>query len=616
MPQLKSPLWQIEESTRAEGPRMHPDHMKLLRKAQSLNRAGDHPGSARAYQAFLGKEPRHADAWSDLAGHFLALGQVHDAHSACETALEICPGHPAARINLSCSLLRMERLNEAEVLLRSVLQADPRRMDARLSLVECLLHKRDLAQVQRILDEAIRPGAMTGIYASLQPLHAQLWAIFSTELFEAQLLDKAEQACLTAVRLDPKNLTAKSNLGSIHMARGHLGKAEAIFRRLRADHPQDESTHLLLITCLARKGDSAGLDEEVRKILLEHPSSESVHMSVTGTYYNLGRWAMFDAEIDRFRGVSPGSAFLDFEQSLKDLLFGNMPLGWDRYEARLRVAQELRLKERIFAQPAWRGESFVGKTLLLWAEQGLGDALMFIRYIPLVKALGSRVILEIWPALVELSATCEGVDQVVSTQTPHPPFDLQASLVSLPSIFRTELASIPADVPYLDVPDQVPHRQELLEQLAMGRNGTRIGLVWAGSPGHVRDFERSLPATALASLAALSGVTWYSFQLGRKESPPLPNLISLAPYLKNFSDTAYALSGMDLLITVDTAVAHLAGALGIPTLLLLPFQPDFRWLLEREDSPWYPSVRLFRQPVYGDWDSVVQQVISALTQDS
>ena len=197
-----------------------------------------------------------------------------------------------------------------------------------------------------------------------------------------------------------------------------------------------------------------------------------------------------------------------------------------------------------------------------------------------------------------------------------PPFDLQASLLSLPWIFRTDLSSIPAMVPYLNVPEEIPNRKALLERLAGTQGYTRIGLVWAGRPEHGRDFERSLPASALAPLAALSEVAWFSFQLGRPEVPALPNLFSLAPFLSDFSDTAYALSGMDLLITVDTSVAHLAGALGIPTLLLLPFQPDFRWMLRREDSPWYPTLRLYRQPAYGDWESVIRQVVSDLTQNS
>jgi hypothetical protein len=215
--------------------------------------------------------------------------------------------------------------------------------------------------------------------------------------------------------------------------------------------------------------------------------------------------------------------------------------------------------------------------------------------------------------LAGLAGTCPGVDQVLTIDDPIPPFDLLAPLLSLPRIFRTGLASIPCEVPYLDVPPQVPNRQAIAQVLAGSHGRVRVGVSWAGSATHTRDAERSLPPGAFAPLAALTGVAWHSFQLGRDDAPPLPGLVHLGPLLQNFSDTAYALSGMDLVITVDTALTHLAGAMGIPTLVLLAFGPDFRWMLERADSPWYPSLRLYRQPVPGDWDSVFRAVARDLS---
>jgi tetratricopeptide (TPR) repeat protein len=595
---------------------VNPKHLKLLKQAQVLDLAGKAAEASVAYRAFLDWEPKYADAWADYAGQLLKLDQPEEAQKACDAALAINPHQLAARINLGVILMRQDRLKEAEGQFRSALEVDPGRMDAQLFLAECLLNQRDLVSAQKVLDKSNQPGAMTGRYAVLQPHHAALWAIFGLALSEKRKFREAEKACHISLQIDSRNLQARSNLGSIWMAQGHLERAEELYRGLVADQPLDETHRLLLITCLSRKVDTAPVCQEINKVIELHPSNFFVHKSVVATYYDCGLWPEFNAEIERYREVDPTCAFLDFEQSLMDLMFGSMPQGWERYEARLKVPGELRLKEHIFAQPAWQGEAFPGRTLLLWAEQGLGDALMFIRYLPLVKALGGRVILETWPALMGVAATCAGVDIIIPKGAPLPPFDLQASLLSLPWIFRTDLSSIPAEVPYLDVPDDVPHRQALLEQLAQAFDSTRIGLVWAGSPGHVRDFERSVPVASLAPLAALSGVTWFSLQVGDQEIPPLPNLIELAPFLKNFSDTAYALSGMDLLITVDTAVAHLAGALGIPTLLLLSFQPDFRWLLNREDSPWYPSLCLYRQPAYGDWGSVIRQVLQDLTQGS
>jgi hypothetical protein len=200
------------------------------------------------------------------------------------------------------------------------------------------------------------------------------------------------------------------------------------------------------------------------------------------------------------------------------------------------------------------------------------------------------------------------VDQVVPHLGSLPPYDLQAPLLSLPSIFKTDLDHIPADIPYLDLPERVPNRQSLARILAASHGKVRIGIVWAGSSTHGKDEERSIPVDALAPLGDLPGVAWHSFQMEPGPAAPLPGIVPLAPLLANFSDTAYALSGMDLVITVDTALAHLAGALGMPTLLMLPFVPDFRWLLERSDSPWYPTMRIYRQSVPGDWGSVIQRV--------
>ena len=594
---------------------MNPNHLKLLKKAQVMALAGRAGEAAASYRQYLQLVPNQADVWADYAEQLLDLGQLDEAQAACAAALELNPGQLSARINLAGILMRLDRLDEAVCHLHSVLRVDPSRMDARLTLVECLLHKRDLVNVQQVLEEANLPEAISRRYAALQPHHAQLWAIFSTELFEAQHYDDAEKACHAALQLDTHNFMAKSNLGSIRMAQGRLGEAEVLLRRLVAEHPGQGVGRLLLITCLVRAGDLEHAREEVTRAIQRDPRSLALHNSVVGAFYNLGSWADYQAELERFRRVEPGSAHPDWEQSLVDLLHGDMPRGWERYEARLRLPVESK-PQRTFAQPAWQGGSFAGKTLLLWAEQGFGDTLLFLRYLPMVKALGGRVILAVQPALLEIAATVKGADVVASWRGPWPYFDLQASMLSLPWIFRTELPSIPAEIPYLNVPDEVPNLEALTECLTAAGESIRIGLVWAVGAGSAREYERSLPATSLEPLAVLPGVAWFGFQLGRQEVPPLPNLISLAPLLKTFSDTAYALSCMDLVITVDTAVPHLAGALGIPTLLLLSFQPDFRWLLGRDDSPWFPTMRLYRQPAYGEWEPVIQRVVADLTSDS
>jgi hypothetical protein len=302
-------------------------------------------------------------------------------------------------------------------------------------------------------------------------------------------------------------------------------------------------------------------------------------------------------------------------RSLVSLRLGDLPDGWDQYEARWQIPS-LIIPKRDFPQPRWEGQPFPGQTLLLHFEQGLGDTLMFVRYAKQVKALGGRVLLAAQVPLADLVATCPGVDEVIPHGAPIPPFDLQVPLLSLPSVFKTDLDSIPAEIPYLDIPEQVPNREWIARTLSESEGQTRIGLVWAGNRSHKGDAQRSIPPSALEILGALPGIAWHSFQIDTPELPPLPGIVSLDPMLRNLSSTAYALSGMDLVITVDTALAHLSGALGVPTLLLLPFYPDWRWMFGRDDSPWYPTMRLYRQSTPGDWQGVFHRIVADLSGES
>ncbi len=478
-------------------------------------------------------------------------------------------------------------------------------------------HAKFLARAHALDRSGRGPEALAAYreYLTLEPGHAEAWADYAGQLLVLRQSKEAEAACGKALALDPRNLSARINLGCVHMQKGQWESALGQFRAVLAANPGRVDARRALAECLLKAGHLDQAEQELMRILGQDARSLEAHQLLGHIYYSQGRWEDFQTEIDRFRVLDPACAYLDFEQGFLDLLFGRMPQGWKGHEARLRIPG-LVGPTRTFSQPAWQGESFKGKTLLLCYEQGLGDTLMFIRYAPQVKALGGRVILEAQPSLAAVAATCPGVDRVIPRGEPLPAFDLYASLLSLPWLFRTELSTIPAEIPYLDVPPQVPHRQVLSELLALTQGRIRIGLVWAGNPNHKRDGERSIPAAALAPLAALPGVAWFSFQLGRTDAPALPNLVPLAPLLSDFTDTAYALSGMDLVISVDTALTHLSGALGIPTLLLLTFQPDWRWMLDREDSPWYPSLHLYRQPQAGDWGSVIRRLVDDLAPEA
>lgn len=594
---------------------MHPDHMKLLKRAQALAHEKDLQGSVEAYAAFLEREPKHPRVWADYAGQLVQIDRSNEALVACHTALKLDPSCLQALNNLGCILMWRDRLEEAEHQFWAVLMADRNRLDARLNLAECLLKKKDLPGVRKVLEGA--GPLLTSGFLHLAARHAKQWADLGMVLLEAQEFPGAVDACNKALQIEPTNFMAKANLGAIRMAQGHLDEAEACFRRLIPEYPLRIDARLLLITCLSRKRNLDACDQEIATVLQLAPDSLEVHTSIAASYFDHGRWNLYRTELERYRSLSSLASEglnprIEWEQSLLDLLLGDMPKGWDRHEARLRFPAEFR-PERAFIEPPWDGGAFHGKTLLLWPEQGLGDSLMVLRYLPLVKALGGRIILEIQPALKNLAATCVGADLVIPFGVPLPHFDLQASLMSLPCLFRTDLSSIPAEIPYLTVPPGAVPAPEIADCVSQSTGYRRIGLVWAGNRAHKRDRDRSIQPEALAPLAVLPDVSWFSFQLDSSEFPPLPNLVSLAPWLKDFTDTAQALQTMDLLITVDTSVAHLAGALGIPTLLLISYQPDWRWLLGRDDSPWYPTLRLYRQPAYGDWESVIKKVVLDLT---
>jgi hypothetical protein len=301
-------------------------------------------------------------------------------------------------------------------------------------------------------------------------------------------------------------------------------------------------------------------------------------------------------------------------QSLVKLTLGDFRAGWRGYESRWATAA-FAPHRRSFLRPLWLGdEPVAGKTILLYAEQGFGDTLQFVRYAPAVAALGARIILEVQRELVRLIAAMPDIDGVIAHGEPLPAFDFQCPLMSLPLALRTELRTIPARVPYLQAPD--PAVAEWRARLPAGT--PRIGLVWAGDRMHKNDANRSMPLAPLRPVFDLPALSFVSLQqeISSEDAETLcglPSRYHPARPFRDFADTAGAIACLDAVIAVDTAVTHLAGALGKPVFLLLPFGADFRWLRERGDSPWYPTARLFRQQAFNDWSGPIKQLCQALT---
>jgi hypothetical protein len=322
----------------------------------------------------------------------------------------------------------------------------------------------------------------------------------------------------------------------------------------------------------------------------------------------------FDASMDAARqaiALQPDASTAHFNLGLTLLLKGQLAEGFKQMQWRFKTPEMRSFRPKL-AQPLWDGSDLPGQQILLYGEQGLGDIIMFSRYAPLVASRGARVLLMVPPPLVSLMQTLDGVESVIPATQPLPDFDVHAPLMSLPMIFGHDESTIPSKAPYLRAD---PVRAEAWKsRLADHLHQRAVGLAWAGNPKHRNDRNRSVPPAQLAPLAAVQSVAWVSLQKEASSSdrPNLP-LLDWTSQLSDFADTAALIHNLDLVITVDTAVAHLAGAIGKPTWLLLPYVPDWRWMLNRADSPWYPSMRLFRQTQRGDWSAPVQTIVGELS---
>jgi len=311
--------------------------------------------------------------------------------------------------------------------------------------------------------------------------------------------------------------------------------------------------------------------------------------------------------------IEPENPDAHFNEALTRLCLGDFRRGLQKYEYRWERPEYA--KERpVYPRPIWRGErELKGKTILLVAEQGLGDAIQFVRYAPLVAALGAKVLLGVRPQLTALMATVPGVSQVIGGGEILPEFDLYCPLLSLPLAFNTDLATIPSTVPYIR-----PHEERVARwRDRLGQSGRlRIGICWAGVGAHPNDRRRSIPLKRFATVLAVPGIDFVSLQkdVGAADAAILSEhgAAQLGQEFTDFADTAAVVSMLDLVIAVDTSVAHLAGAMGKAVGVLLPFSPDFRWMLGRTDSPWYSTMRLFRQSAYGDWDAPLTRICQEL----
>jgi tetratricopeptide (TPR) repeat protein len=419
---------------------------------------------------------------------------------------------------------------------------------------------------------------------------------------------EAVESCRRALVLAPDRHEIQNLLGYALVNDGDYGAAAEVYRRTLLRQPNSAYTVYGLGYLFERQGDLASAAETYRLVLRLDPDLVEAHLHLGITHFLQGDLGKAVACFERVRELAPDNAEAHTFLGHIHLLQGNFLLGWGEHEYRWSTPHFHRDRGK-HSQPLWKGEPLEGSRILLHAEQGLGDTLQFVRYIPLVSARGGKVVLEVQPRLQRLLAPIAGAEQVIARGGAFPEVDWQCPLLSLPWAFATDLNTIPAKIPYV-YPD--PARVEAWGQRLQG-NSLRIGLVWGGSPAFPHERWRSIPLELLAPLTNLAGTTFYSLQMGPqagelKDLGARGNLIDLQDEQEDFADTAAIVANLGLVISIDTSVAHLAGAMGKPVWVLLHKSPDWRWLLDREDSPWYPTARLFRQTLLGNWQDVLARV--------
>jgi Flp pilus assembly protein TadD len=512
--------------------------------------------------------------------------------------------HVDALFELGTKKLSVRDYRGAEDLFREVLSVRPNMVEAHDRLGFCL---RELGR----FEDAVGHFRLS---ATLEPNSAQAHCNLGSALVAQGRLDEAVQSARSAIELKPRYAYAHRVLAhalwlqrDMHEALKHAHRAISLKRN------DAESVNILgsILQDLGRIDDAMKC---FRRCIALRPNFPVWYTNIGNALTALNRLDEAIAYHQKAQAIDSDFADAHFNEALVQLLAGNLRLGWEKYEWRWK-RKEIASAKPNFPQPIWRGDQELnGRTILLHSEQGFGDTLQFVRYAPLVAARGAEVHLLVQRALKSLLSGFPGVKAVYAKDDPLPDFDFHCSLMSLPGAFSTELETIPDTVPYVRATEAKVRnwRSELasIEKL-------KIGVAWSGNPAIKHDFKRSIPLELFRQILGASECQFYVLQKDFKKTDAtlvrtLEGLCDLSPKLDDFSDTAAIMANLDLVISVDTSVAHLAGAMAKPAWILLWYSPEWRWLLGRDDSPWYPTVRLFRQEQIGDWESVLSRVRSEI----
>jgi tetratricopeptide (TPR) repeat protein len=594
---------------------------ELFDQALRLYQTGNLAQAEALFRQVIQADPRHVDA-HQLLGILAHQAGRHEAGIALlRQAISLNPAGFGGYFNLGIVLMNVGQFAEAASCFRSALEREPNHVEAYIYLGNALAKQRQLDQAIACYRHAL----------SIQPLHADAHINLGNALKDQGNTLEAIQCFREALRINPRHSQGFNNLGNAYLDQGLLDDACTCFRQALSLDPANAKAHYNLGNVLQAQGNLAAAAECYRQTLRCQPLHVDAYNNLGVMLREQGQLTEAALCVEQALAIEPTNGLALLNRAHLRLLQGNFAEGWPDFENRSPVPG---IARRSFEQPRWDGSSFEGRTLLVHAELGLGDTIQFLRFLPLVKRRGGIVLFECQRALVPLLTGVAGVDRIFAADTPLPPFDLYIPLLSLPLLFGTTINNIPAEIPYLTVhPELAQHWRQELARHSLVRSepkaaavfstdaagaGLNIGITWYCNPNHPGYRVRSVSLGHFAALAALEGVRLFSLQVGPELKEQFSSisfpLIDLGSRFNpnSLEDLAAVIMNLDLIVTVDTAVAHIAGALGVPTWVVLSNTADWRWLQHRSDSPWYPTLRLFRQTRFGDWAGVFERVTTEL----
>jgi tetratricopeptide (TPR) repeat protein len=560
-----------------------------------------------SYRQALKLNPHHALAHNNLGIVFIDLGKLNDAVACFRQAVQLKPDFTEAHNNLGNVLKDQDKLDEAVTCYRRALQLKPDYAEAYNNLGSALMR-------QHKLDDAI---ACYRTALRLKPDFANSYYNLGM-LFKAQgKLDDTVTAYRTAVTLKPDYAEAYCDLGIALKDQGKLSDAIACYRTALKLKPDYAVAHNNLGNALLGEGKLKEAIASYQTALRLKPDNAVTHNNLGNAFMDQGKLDAAVACYETALALNPDYADAHVNRAQAWLLSGDWQRGWPEYEWRW---QTKGVAPRPLGRPLWDGSPLIGKTILLHAEQGFGDMIQFVRYASVVKQLGGAVLLVCPKPLHALLHGCPGIDHLIGQGDDLPAFDAHASLMSLPGALKTSVNSVPAQIPYLFAnPVLIEQWRNRLGEL----DGFKIGICWQGNPKYRGDCFRSIALRFFAPLAQVPGMRLITLQkgVGTEQLEEVRNLFTVTELAGDldersgqFMDTAAVMMSLDLVITSDTAMAHLAGALGVSVWVALPYAADWRWLLDRSDSPWYPTMRLFRQSEPANWPGVFEKIKEAMCQ--